>query len=65
MATEEAIGLFLEQDALLPSKILPHAATLAELVRAVAKAFKPGFAAPVPITRLGILPGFFIGIPYQ
>ena len=42
MATEEAIGLFLEQDALLPSKILPHAATLAELVRAVTKAFKEG-----------------------
>jgi len=42
ISTEEAIGLFLEQDALLPSKILPHAATLAELVRAVAKAFKEG-----------------------
>ena len=37
-----SIGLFLEQDALLPSKILPHAATLAELVRAVSKAFKEG-----------------------
>ena len=42
MTTEQAIALFLEQDALLPSKILPHAATLAELVRAVSKAFKEG-----------------------
>ena len=43
MPTEQAVGLFLEQDALLPGKIAAgHTPTLTALIAAISVAFKAG-----------------------
>ena len=60
MPTEQAVGLFLEQDTLLPGKIATaHTATLTALVGAISAAFKAGgrliYAGAGSSGRLGVL----------
>ena len=64
----EVRGVMAQMEALLELLKASHPARprrkAAEPDRRLAKLKRTSFAAPVPITRLGIHPSFFIGIPY-
>ena len=59
LSTSDAVSLFLEQDAELPSKIAEHKETLSALVEATAAAFKVGgrliYLGAGTSGRLGVL----------